>query len=95
MTLSKLRGLSWANYGPTFSLMSLLIAPELRDSAVQVTSCPDANLSTILPPQSDHFPLLIEPIALKHMCRDHSRACHFFYADGHLSTRLPPRKKLG
>lgn len=87
ITLPKLNNLWWTNYGGHFSLMPLLVAPELKDSTIQLSSCPGGNLSAILPPHRDHFPLLAEPTALRYTCQNFDRVCNFTYTNGSLEVR--------
>jgi hypothetical protein len=69
--------------------MTFLIAPELNDLTIRVTSNPlrgVGDLSTTLPPHRDHFPLLVEPTALRYIRRSFTRSCHFTYTSGHLAV---------
>ena len=82
VTLRRLRRLDWTDTDGLISLIPCLTAPELSDLAVRVTrsSQPQmVNLSTILPPHSGHFPLLIEPNGLEYVYQYGTHQCRFRY----------------
>ena len=85
VTLSKLRKLVWAVRG-RFSLMHSLIAPELDDLNIRLNYDPlRSDPSIILPPHRGRFPLLVEPTALRYVCRSSARTWHFTYTSGQLT----------
>ena len=91
ITLSKLRKLVWANDEGPFRLISFIIAPELNDLSIHVTADnPHTSLSTLLPPYRDHFPLLVEPTALRYVYQSYGRSCHFTYPSGCLVVYEDP-----
>ena len=98
ITLTNLRRLAWANYGGPLSLMSLLVAPELKHATIHVTSdSSHSDLSTILPLHRNRFPWFAEPIALRYRYRNFTRSCHITYPSGyieihqtHMVNRHPP-----
>jgi hypothetical protein len=93
VTLDNLRELSWSNSGGTFSLMSCLIAPELRCLNLRVTlatNSSQSDLASILPPHGGHFPLLVEPTEMRYASRSGTRWCHFTSATSHIGITVVP-----
>lgn len=90
VTLSKLRKLIWNTWG-RFSLARSLISPELEDLSICLKYDPTiSDPSIILPPHRERFPLLVEPTALKYVCRGNTRTWDFAYASGHLTISESP-----
>lgn len=90
VTLSKLRKLVWT-IGLRFSLIPFLIAPELSDLEIRL-KCPfpGSDPFDILPPQRGHFPLLVDPTALRCVYHNNTRTWHFTYESGHLTISGSP-----
>ena len=72
--------------------MRLLIAPKLK--IVSMYDPTHSNPSIILPPHQEHFPSLVEPMALGYVCRGPSRIWDFTYTSGHLTISESPDLRL-
>jgi hypothetical protein len=93
VTLNNLRKLDWGDCEGPISLAAFLIAPELNDLTLRVTSNPKnprITLSTILPSQTSQFPLLVEPKSLKYTYQHAARSCRFAYENAIFFVREVP-----
>lgn len=84
VTLNQLRKLDWADCDGSISLVPCLIAPVLSQLAVKVTHNPQhqrTTLSSILSPDRDHIPLLLEPTAVEYVYKHGNRSCRFGYLE--------------
>lgn len=82
VTLNKLRTLDWADCDGSLSLVPYLVAPELTRLSVKVTHNPQhqrTTLSSILSPNPDHIPLLLEPTVVEYAYKQGNRSCRFSY----------------
>lgn len=79
IVLSELHELQWTNDGGLISLIPWLIAPKLGKLIIRVTHDPHlqwATLSSILSPDHNHIPLLLEPAQVTYV-HDHGvRTCY-------------------
>ena len=82
--LRELNELDWADYGGSISLMPYLIAPKLNKLGIRVTHNPRGQrtvLSSILPPDGSHIPLLLEPTGMTYVHDHGNRTYCFAYPD--------------
>lgn len=84
VTLSNLCELEWADSGGSTSLMSYLIAPKLNKLDIRITHNPQhrpTTLSSTLPSDGNHIPLLLEPVAVAYVHEYGTRTYYFDYPE--------------
>ena len=82
VTLNKLRKLDWADCDGSISPIPCLTAPELNQLSIKVTYNPQhepTTLSSLLSPDHNHIPLLLEPDTVDYAYKHGNRSCRFTY----------------
>ena len=95
VTLSKLRKLVWDTRA-RFSLMRFLVTPKLDDLTIGLSynhSTDDPSI--VLSPHREHCPLLVEPTALRYVCRGVTRTWNFAHVNGSLTISESPDAYVG